>query len=88
MSVLTTQNVQARVPFGTKYYFSSNLEKAFSTVEVVEDSRLFLTYPALKEWYRCNTYAIRTDERACLFHSADAAGAGPQLQQLCNPPRG
>lgn len=53
MSVLTTQNVQARVPFGTKYYFSSNLEKAFSAVEVVEDSRLFLTYPALKEWYHC-----------------------------------
>ena len=35
-----------------------------------------------------HTYAIWTDERACLFHSADAAGAGPQLQQLCNPPRG
>ena len=33
-------------------------------------------------------HAIRTDECACLFHSADAAGAGPQLQQLCNPPRG
>jgi hypothetical protein len=52
MQVLTTHMVQARIPAGTKYFFSSDCAQAFYIVEVEESSHQFLTFPALGGWYR------------------------------------
>ncbi len=51
MQVLTTHMVQARIPAGTKYFFSSDCAQAFYIVEVEESSHQFLTFPALGGWY-------------------------------------
>ncbi len=51
MRVLTTHMVQAQIPAGTKYFFSSDCAQAFSIVEVEEQSCQFLTFPALGGWY-------------------------------------
>jgi hypothetical protein len=51
MQVLTTHMVQARIPAGTKYFFSSDCVQAFYIVEVEEQLRQYLTFPALGGWY-------------------------------------
>ncbi len=52
MRVLTTQHVQAQIPAGTRYYLKTDAASAFYTVEVDEDNRQYLTFPASRGWYR------------------------------------